>query len=144
MRRNRNSCPRSNRVPGGAAGSSSGQGLSDPRESRWDPHDDRADPSGRRGTFLKSRVSVGNASSDDADDSIGTVEPPSAPTTGNSERERKGRLGAQRIPMSGVLEQSLKWWTSEEALQTGSVFHLPFPVHTIFTDASLEGWGVAF
>ena len=77
-----------NRVPGGAAGSSSGQGLSDPRESGWDPHDDRADPSGRRGAFLKSRVSVGYASSDDADGSIGTVEPPSAPTTGNSEIEK--------------------------------------------------------
>ena len=35
-----------NRVPRGAAGSSSGQGLSDPRKSGWDPHDDRADPGG--------------------------------------------------------------------------------------------------
>ena len=60
------------------------------------------------------------------------------------QRVKKGRLGTQRIPVSGVLEQSLKWWTSEEALQTGSVFHPPSPLHTIFTDASLEGWGVAF
>ena len=43
-----------NRVPRGAAGSSSGQGLSDPRKSGWDPHDDRADPSGRGGTEKQS------------------------------------------------------------------------------------------
>ena len=93
--------------------------------------------------FLKSRVSVRYASSDDADGSIGTVEPPSAPTIGNSESE-KGTSRRTADPSVGVLEQSLKWWTSKEALQTGSVFHPPSPVHTIFTDASLEGWGVAF
>ena len=62
-----------NRVPRGAAGSSGGQGLSDPRKSGWDPHDDRADPGGRRGTFPKSRVSVGYASSDNADGSLGRL-----------------------------------------------------------------------
>ena len=77
-----------NRVPRGAAGSSSGQSLSDPRKSGRDPHYDPADPGGRRGTFPKSRISIGYASSDIADGSVGAAESPSAPATGNSESEK--------------------------------------------------------
>ena len=76
-----------NHISRGTTGSSSGQGLSDPGESRWDQHGYRANFNERGCALPAGRLSVGYTSSDNSDGSTGTVKSPSTPTTGNTESE---------------------------------------------------------
>ena len=47
-----------------------------------------------------------------------------------------------QIPMTESVQQTLSWWTHIPNLRVGKPISQPSPSRTIFTDASLEGWGV--
>ena len=46
-----------------------------------------------------------------------------------------------QIPMTESVQQTLSWWTHIPNLRVGKPLSQPSPSRTIFTDASLEGWG---
>ena len=46
-----------------------------------------------------------------------------------------------KIPLDQKSKESLLWWTQEKVLKAGFPFHRPKPQVTVFTDASVEGWG---
>ena len=47
----------------------------------------------------------------------------------------------KRIPMSGEVRRSLRWWSRPALLLAGKPFQRPPPTEIISTDASLLGWG---
>ena len=49
-----------------------------------------------------------------------------------------------QIPMTESVQQTLSWWTHIPNLRVGKPLSQPSPSRTIFTDASLEGWGVTW
>ena len=57
---------------------------------------------------------------------------------------RLGRDTAKHetIAVRGKLDNALRWWNSQERWSPGMPFKQPAPETTVYTDASLSGWGV--
>ena len=55
---------------------------------------------------------------------------------------KKGRSHRLKVRVSDLLKAHLKFWLDPQIWYLGVPFHIPLPQLTVFTDASLEGWGV--
>ena len=55
---------------------------------------------------------------------------------------RQGRKPNQWIPVTGQLARSLMWWTVPDRWSPGVLFQQPAPQVTVYTDASMDGWGI--
>ena len=57
---------------------------------------------------------------------------------------RRGRALNPLIVLDPLTRSHLRWWACLDNLSRGQSFLPPAPQLTVFTDASLQGWGVAF
>ena len=55
---------------------------------------------------------------------------------------RRGRHPQTWVPITGQVSKSLQWWTSRDRWTPGVPFRPPSPQVTVYTDASLKGWGI--
>ena len=55
---------------------------------------------------------------------------------------RSGRTRVRWIVLDNLTLRHLRWWILDGIMSQGVPFRYPVPNITIFTDASLEGWGV--
>ena len=72
---------------------------------------------------------------------LGTVILPKTSTTGPKGSEERETHTNPMVQIPGSLQLHLRFWLDPRTWKTGVPFQRPPPQITIFTDASLEGWG---